>query len=351
MVKTFGWAGTMGAFLLFVLVGGIYGPQVRTASGDLIEVSKRQDYATDDKTFHTNEDIYIKIGKDKVGKFLEGKAQLQVLVKQKGKSGFKEKESVPLVIQGDKTAVSYRDDVQPLFKQGGAWFNYGGTAAGACTNCHAGDVNGDGEEECPPECHLMDLGTRAGMLNGADGSTAPLFGESTVGATDYNWANSGLRKRLRNNRMPPGFPFAIDESNRDGGDIDLSNDGDDIHLGGQFYLNTTGGDVDYGILETNAIGLLEAYVSGLKGSAVKYAGSASTVTWTDVAGLFSKPNVWYNGGPACTSCHYCNTEPPCFHTIDFNTEDGLLAGADNGRSLCSVKAKLATKTLIGEIAV
>jgi len=88
--------------------------------------------------------------------------------------------------------------------------------------------------------------------------------------------------------------------------------------------------VDYGILETNAIGLLEAYVGGLKGSPVTYAGSAGTVTFTDVAGLFSKPNVWYNGGPACTSCHYCNTEPPCYHMIDFNTEAGLLAGADNG---------------------
>ena len=99
-----GWDN--GCVSTFVLIGGIYGFQVSTASGDLIEVSKRQDYATDDKTFHTNEDIYIKIGKDKVGKFRR-KGQLQVLVKQKVKSG-QRKESVPLVIQGDKTAVSYR---------------------------------------------------------------------------------------------------------------------------------------------------------------------------------------------------------------------------------------------------
>ena len=30
-------------------------------------------------------------------------------------------------------------------------------------------------EECPPECHLMDLGTRAGMLNGADGGSEPIL--------------------------------------------------------------------------------------------------------------------------------------------------------------------------------
>ena len=324
-MKTIGWVGTRGMFLLFALIGGIYGFQVSTASDD-VDVSKRQDFATEDTTFSTNENIYIRIPPDEVAKLKEGKALLNVQVKA-GKKKYKG--GAKLTIKGDKTAVSYRDDIQPLFTKGGAWFNYGGTAAGACVTCHAGD-DGIDPEECPPECHLMDLGTRAGMLNGADGGSVPILGESAVGATDYDWGKSDLRKRLRNNRMPPGFPFAIDESNRNGGDIDLSNDGDDINLGGQFYLNTTGGDVDYGILETNAIGLLEAYVGGLKGSPVTYAGSAGTVTFTDVAGLFSKPNVWYNGGPACTSCHYCNTEPPCFHMIDFNTEAGLLAGADNG---------------------
>ena len=324
-MKTIGWVGTRGMFLLFALIGGIYGFQVSTASDD-VDVSKRQDFATEDTTFSTNENIYIRIPPDEVAKLKEGKALLNVQVKA-GKTKYKG--GAKLTIKGDKTAVSYRDDIQPLFTKGGAWFNYGGTAAGACVTCHAGD-DGIDPEECPPECHLMDLGTRAGMLNGADGGSVPILGESAVDATDYDWGKSDLRKRLRNNRMPPGFPFAIDESNRNGGDIDLSNDGDDINLGGQFYLNTTGGDVDYGILETNAIGLLEAYVGGLKGSPVTYAGSAGTVTFTDVAGLFSKPNVWYNGGPACTSCHYCNTEPPCFHMIDFNTEAGLLAGADNG---------------------
>ena len=62
---------------------------------------------------------------------------------------------------------------------------------------------------------------------------------SSEGATDYDWSHSKLRKRLRNNRMPPGIPFMIDEGNRDGGDVVLSAaaDGNDIALGGQFSVS------------------------------------------------------------------------------------------------------------------
>jgi hypothetical protein len=44
----------------------------------------------------------------------------------------------------------------------------------------------------------------------------PLFGESSIGATDYDWGHSKLNSRLRNNRMPPGWAFDITEENRDG---------------------------------------------------------------------------------------------------------------------------------------
>jgi len=39
MVKSIGWDGTMGAFLVFVLIGGIYGFQASTASGG-VDVTK-----------------------------------------------------------------------------------------------------------------------------------------------------------------------------------------------------------------------------------------------------------------------------------------------------------------------
>ena len=44
----------------------------------------------------------------------------------------------------------------------------------------------------------------------------PILGQSEFGATDYDWANSKLRERLRNNRMAPGVEFDITEENRDG---------------------------------------------------------------------------------------------------------------------------------------
>lgn len=248
------------------------------------------------------------------------------------------KDSVSVTVKTD--AVSFKNDIAPLFNStsgNGAWFNYGngGDTFGpdrACGTCHAGD-DGVEPEQCPPECHLMDLNTHAGWLAGADGGTAPLLGEGTVGNTTYDWSKAKLRKRLRDNRMPPGIPFNIDELNRNGGSVDTSDDGNDIALGGQFFVNVAGtdgrGEVEYGGTDS-AIGLLSAYVDGLNGTPATYAGSANPVVFADIAGLFSRPNVWYNGGLACTSCHYCAEEPPCFHEIDFNTEAGLLAGADGG---------------------
>jgi hypothetical protein len=66
----------------------------------------------------------------------------------------------------------------------------------------------------------MDLGTYAGILAGGDVLSeppgVPLLGQSEFGATDFNWDDSKLHARLRNNRMPPGIAFDITEENRDG---------------------------------------------------------------------------------------------------------------------------------------
>jgi hypothetical protein len=249
-------------------------------------------------------------------------------------------DSVSVTVAG----VSFKDDILPLFSETdgyGAWFNYGngdGTdgPATACGTCHAGDVNGDGEEECPPECHMMDLNTHAGWLAGADDGSEALLGEGTVGDGTTDWSHAKLRKRLRNNRMPPGMPFNMDETNRNGGDIILTAvaDGNDIALGGRFSVSVEGtsgfGEVEYEGTY-NAVGLLEAYVASLDGATTGYAGVAGAVSFADIAGLFSQANVFFLGGQACTDCHGCDdSEPPCFHLIDFNTEAGLLAGADGG---------------------
>ena len=178
-------------------------------------------------------------------------------------------------------------------------------------------------------------------LMGRMGGTAPLFGESTVGATDYNWANSGLRKRLRNNRMPPGSPFVIDESNRNGPDISNTDDGDDLALpDSSFFVkrhptieDPTIWEYEYGS-GTDAVGLLSAWVTGANAglneeNVVPYGGDAD-VTWDDVAPFFNMSNTWYNGGLSCAFCHFSDVEPPSFHAMDLTSAAGLRKGADGG---------------------
>ncbi|HHT9125971.1 MAG TPA: hypothetical protein ACFYD6_09160 [Candidatus Brocadiia bacterium] len=233
--------------------------------------------------------------------------------------------------------VSYTNDIQPLFTTNGAWFNYGGLASFACGACHAWDGE-DEEEGCSPPCyHLMNLTTRAGMLNGADAGSVPIFGESSIGATDYDWDESVLRQRLRNNRMPPGWPFTIDESNRNGPDIVIKRfaDHNDHRLrGSKFAIKIdANGDYEYGS-DTNAVGLIGAWVdgtdAGLHERGVAPYGGASDVNWRDVKPFFTQPNTWYNGSLACTYCHYCTEEPPCYHAMNLSSAAGLRGGADEG---------------------
>ncbi len=346
------WIVSMCFFVVLSIV--ICSFQIGTARGDF-EVSKRQDFCTDDTTFHTNEDIYIKVGVDQVNKLHEGKARLKVQVVQDGKKRFKQ--LVKLDITDDKTEVSYKDDVQCFFTKDGAWFdrNLGVSMEDnysfwACTRCHAWD-GVDEEEGCDPACfHLMNLGTRDGLLAGGDEGTVPLLGESSIGETDYDWSKSGLRKRLRNNRMPPGMPFVIDESNRNGPDVSTTNDGDDLALdcpdcacestdcvgtpSGWVVKRDASGNIQYGDESgsgLNAVGLIGAWVTGEAGGSSAY-GTDSDVDWCDIAPLFCQPNVWYNGGLSCTYCHYCADEPPCFHTLNFCTEAGIKLGADDGNA-------------------
>jgi hypothetical protein len=66
----------------------------------------------------------------------------------------------------------------------------------------------------------MDLSSYAGIMKGGDVLSeppgVPILGQSEVGDTDYDWSDSKLRARLRNNRMAPGWEFDIIEGHRDG---------------------------------------------------------------------------------------------------------------------------------------
>ncbi|MCA9899951.1 MAG: c-type cytochrome, partial [Anaerolineales bacterium] len=96
---------------------------------------------------------------------------------------------------------SFEADVLPLFTTEDAWFE----GSQACTECHF-----DNSEDSR---HEMDLSSYAGIMLGGDVLSDPP-GVAIVIPGD--WDASKLRARLRNNRMPPGWEFDIEETNRDG---------------------------------------------------------------------------------------------------------------------------------------
>lgn len=328
----------LGALCLSLLLSmAIYSFPMGVARADFA-VSKRNDFCTDDTIFATNENIYIKIGVDQVTKLVPGDAKIKVFVRQKGKNRLKEK--LKVTITGDKTAVSYKDDVQCYFTEPRAWFDAPDEyASTACGSCH-------------PPFHSMDLTTRAGMLAGTDGGAEAILGETNVGDTDYDWGESILRKRLRNNRMPPGVPFTFPTDvaqNRNGPDVDTTDDGNDLPLAcedcncettdcdstpSDWFVKLDGdGNIQYNNQSgsgLNLVGLISAWVDDAADGGTATYGDDTDVTWCDIAPAFCQPNVWYNGALACTSCHYCGEEPPCFHTLNLCTEAGIKAGVDEG---------------------
>ncbi|MCP4168250.1 MAG: hypothetical protein GY759_20485 [Chloroflexi bacterium] len=105
-------------------------------------------------------------------------------------------------------AATFTDNVLPLFAEPGVWYE----DAPACTSCHHTSLENS--------YHEMDLSSYEGIMAGGDRLSeppgVPLFGQSEIGADDYDWDHGKIKERLRNNRMPPGMPFDITEANRDG---------------------------------------------------------------------------------------------------------------------------------------
>ncbi len=91
---------------------------------------------------------------------------------------------------GATITKNYGTHVQPMFVTGDVWQQ--GTEACNAAGCH----NGAGG------AHDLDMGSYAGVMLGADLGAEPIVvpGDS---------AESPLRKRLRNNRMPWGMPTSI----------------------------------------------------------------------------------------------------------------------------------------------
>ncbi|MCP4363260.1 MAG: hypothetical protein GY796_35110 [Chloroflexi bacterium] len=197
-------------------------------------------------------------------------------------------------IDGNSYQATFDVDILPLFTNNGVWFEN----SPACLGCHFGSI----EESA----HEMDLGSHEGILAGADVLEDPpgvsIVGESEPGAGDFNWGESELRARLRDNRMPPGFPFDRTEENRDGPTLEIN--GVEVRA-----VDLLGVWVDASVPETEPFGDYEATFN------------------ENILPLFTESDAWFDDSPACASCHTGNTEASS-HEMDLTSYAGILAGAD-----------------------
>lgn len=97
------------------------------------------------------------------------------------------------------TPATFPSDVLPLFTTRDLWY----PGAQNCSFCHFGTGARTGRE--------LDLGSYDGMMAGALTVTEPpghsILGETMIGRGDFDWNRSFLQQRVRNERMPPGWPF------------------------------------------------------------------------------------------------------------------------------------------------
>ena len=217
---------------------------------------------------------------------------------------------------GGTYQATFEVDVLPLFTQNNVWYE----GSQACTGCHfANSAN---------SYHEMDLSSYAGIMAGADVVSAPpgtpILGQSAIGESDFNWDNSRMRTRLRNNRMPPGITFDITESNRNGPLV--------LH-GAPVEVKETNPTFGSGECGVKAVNLIADWVKG--GAPEKDPfdftaedGSACNGTFeADILPLFTQNSAWYEGSQACTGCHFANSANS-YHEMDLSSYAGIMAGAD-----------------------
>ena len=214
-------------------------------------------------------------------------------------------------ITGNEHQASFDKDVLTLFTKSNKWFKN----QQSCSSCHFS--NGENS------FHEMDLSSYEGLMHGGDVLSkppgVPLFGEAAIGDTNYDWTHSKLRGRLRDNRMPPGWPFDITETNRDGPCVEMS----------VFGAKTVkeGHDFKYGC-ENNAVGLIGAWIGAgaPEHKEFSYGGGMADFD-RDVLPFFTKAGTWFPNSQSCGSCHFGNTENS-FHEMNLTSYNGLMRGGD-----------------------
>ncbi len=222
-------------------------------------------------------------------------------------AGVPETEAFAYVGRDGNTYVgTFEVDIQPLFTENSIWFE----GQQACTGCHFANSENS--------YHEMDMSTYEGIMAGGDVLSeppgVPLFGQSEVGADDFDWGHSKLRERMRNNRMPPGWEFDITETNRGGPCVEVSDGSAEV------------AQYEYGC-DLDALGLIGAWVEAgaPEGDAFDY-GDAS-LTFENVLPLFTEDGMWFEGSQACTGCHFGNTENS-YHEMDLGSYEGIMLGGD-----------------------
>ncbi|MCP5085406.1 MAG: hypothetical protein GY952_01165, partial [Rhodobacteraceae bacterium] len=142
----------------------------------------------------------------------------------------------------------------------------------------------------------------------------PLFGQSEVGADDFDWGHSKLRERLRNNRMPPGCEFDITETNRGGPCVEVSDGSAEV------------AQYEYGC-DLDALGLIGAWVEAGAPESDAFDYGDASLTFENVLPLFTEDGMWFDGSQACTGCHFGNTENS-YHEMDLGSYEGIMLGGD-----------------------
>jgi hypothetical protein len=183
-------------------------------------------------------------------------------------------------MSGNDTLGTFDADILPLMTEDNIW----GPDTASCVSCHF-----DNSED---SYHEMDLSSYEGLMRGADVNEqppgVPLFGQSAIGAADYDWGHSKMKERLRNNRMPPAIEFDITEENRNG---------------------PTGKEV----------GMIGDWVA---------AGAKNDANFAEnILPLFVDDEAWGEGTASCVSCHFDNSEDSS-HEMDLSSYEGFMRGAD-----------------------
>lgn len=226
-----------------------------------------------------------------------GEIEAVKLVEAWVNAGAKEKEPFTFKAKdGKEYRATFEKDIQRLFTTDNIW----APNTKACVSCHVATNENS--------VHEMGLGSYAEIITGGDSISNPP-GVQIVIPGDFS--NSVLRKRLRDNRMPPGVPFDITEANRDG----------------PVVKSQSGG-------ETEAVKLLEAWVNAGAKEKDPFTfqgkdGKEYKATFDkDIQRLFTTDNVWAPNTKACNSCHVATNENSV-HEMGLGSYDGIMIGGDS----------------------